>query len=94
MLYQTLRENLRQTGGGGGGGGGGHDPKPSAKTTKDSLKKKQIRVMERSIQSLDLHPIENLCVAKQQPPNLNDLDVVCKEERRYFYFHECVSFLL
>lgn len=64
-----------------------HDSKHTANTTEECLKEKQIKVMERSSQSLNLLPIENLQkelklgVAKRQPPNLNDLEVTCKEQR-------------
>ncbi|KAI4892133.1 hypothetical protein NFI96_002195 [Prochilodus magdalenae] len=63
-----------------------NDPKHTAKATKEWLRKKHIKVMEWPSQSPDLYPIENLWrelkvrVAKRQPLNLNDLEMICKEE--------------
>ena len=56
-----------------------NDPKHTAKATKDWVKKKHIKVMKWSSQSLDFNPFENLWrkvkiqVALRQPTNLNDL---------------------
>ncbi|CAJ0968613.1 unnamed protein product [Ranitomeya imitator] len=63
-----------------------YDPKHTAKATKEWLKKKHIKIMEWPSQSPDLNPIENLWrelklrVAKRQPQNFNDLEMICKEE--------------
>ncbi|KAI4888988.1 hypothetical protein NFI96_003207 [Prochilodus magdalenae] len=63
-----------------------NNPKHTAKATKEWLKKKHIKVMELPSQSPDLNPIQNLWrelkvrVAKRQPQNLNDLEMICKEE--------------
>ncbi len=63
-----------------------NDPKYTTKATKEWLKKKHIKVLERPSQSPDLNPIENLGrelkfrVAKRQPRNLKDLEMICKEE--------------
>ncbi len=63
-----------------------NDQKHTAKATKEWLKKKHIKVLEWPSQSPDLHHIDNLWrepkdrVAKHQPQNLNDLEMICKEE--------------
>ncbi len=49
-----------------------NDPKHTAKATKEWLKKKHIKVLE--------WPSLKFRVAKRQPPNLNDLERICKEE--------------
>ncbi len=56
-----------------------NDPKHTVKATQEWLKKKHIKFLERSSQSPDLHPIENLWreLKARQPRNLNDL--ICKE---------------
>ncbi len=59
-----------------------HDPKHTAKATKECLKKKRIKVLESFSQSLDLNPIE-ICGRSwrfELPQNLNDLERMCKEE--------------
>ena len=63
-----------------------NDPKHTAKATKEWLKKKHIKVLERPSQSTDLNRIKNLWsklklrVTKQQPRKFKDLERICKEE--------------
>ncbi len=76
-----------------------HDnyPKHTAKSAKEWLKKKQIKVIEWPSQSPDLHLIENLWRelkvrdAKRQLQNLNDLERICKEERDKIPPEMCVN---
>ncbi len=58
-----------------------NDPKHTVKATQEWLKKKHIKFLERSSQSPDLHPIDNLWreLKVRQPRNLNDLERICKE---------------
>ena len=63
-----------------------NDPKHTAKETKEWLHKKHIKVMEWPSQSPDLNPIKNLWrelklrVSKCKPQNLQDLEMICREE--------------
>ena len=59
-----------------------NDPKHMANPTKEWLKKKHIKVLERPSQSPDLNPIKNLWreTSEWQPQNLKDLERICKEE--------------
>ncbi len=63
-----------------------NDPKHTARATKEWLRKKHFKVLERSSQSPDLNPKENLwrelklCVLLRQPQNLKDMEKTFMEE--------------
>ncbi|KAI4901529.1 hypothetical protein NFI96_009953 [Prochilodus magdalenae] len=77
-----------------------NDPKHTAKETKEWLKKKHIKAMEWPSQSPDLNPIENVRrelrvrVAKRQPQNLHDLEMICKEEWTKIPPDMCVNLII
>ncbi|KAK3561793.1 hypothetical protein QTP86_014371 [Hemibagrus guttatus] len=63
-----------------------NDPKHTARATKEWLRKKHFKVLERPSQSPDLNPIDYLWrelkihVAQRQPQNITALEEICMEE--------------
>lgn len=64
-----------------------NDPKHIAKATKETLKRKKIKVMEPPSQSPDLNPVENLHLSpKNQVDTISEIDPFGKRQISVLFF--------